>query len=783
MPRKTQPRTDAGLSRAPARADGWFVGSHPLRDLSRGPRAIVHAMWALVGVGMAVYAVHLAAGVGTGPRASALLDDWLSAALVLAGGLSAVARVALVREDRLAWSLIAVGALSWAGGDIYWWRVLSHLDVVPYPSPADAMYLAFYPLLYAGILLLLRTRVRRFGAGEWLDGAAAALIVAAVGGSVVLPRILEAGAGRGALALGTNLAYPLGDLLVLGLVVALTGLMGLRAGRPAALLAAGCLAFTLADGVYLREVATGGYVEGGLLDLFWPLGLAFIGLAAWQPARRVRIARIGGVGAMVLPGAVALTAAALLVADHYSRAAGYVVWLSAAALVLCLVRGGLTFRENLAQAVTDALTGLPNRRLFADRAEQAVLRAHRTGERTAVMIVDLDRFKEVNDTLGHEAGDLMLREVARRLRAALRASDTIARLGGDEFAVLLPSVSGAAGAEIVAGVLSEALRPPVEIDGIQLDIEASIGIALHPDHGEDASELLQRADVAMYRAKADAQAFRVYGPEDDDNTPERLALAGDLRRALEQRELVLHYQPKVRLETGETVGLEALMRWEHPERGRLEPADFIPVAERTAIIGPLTLHAIDTALAECASGEAERLTVSVNISARNLMDSYFPGAVGAILARRGAAAGRLELEITETALMANPPRALEVLRRLHAMGVRLSIDDFGVGYTSLTYLRTLPISVLKLDRTFVHAMATEAADAAIVRSTIELARDLGLEVVAEGIESAEVYEKLRALGCGLGQGFYIGRPVPFEELGIAAQGSSGRRAAEAIRWG
>jgi predicted signal transduction protein with EAL and GGDEF domain len=374
----------------------------------------------------------------------------------------------------------------------------------------------------------------------------------------------------------------------------------------------------------------------------------------------------------------------------------------------------------------------------------------------------------------------MLREVARRLRAALRAGDTIARLGGDEFAVLLPSLPGPEDAETVAGVLGEALRPPLELDGLQLEIEASIGIAIHPDHGADASELLQRADVAMYRAKAESQPYRVYGWDDDDHSPERLALAGDLRRAIAQGELLLDYQPQARLETGEIVGVEALMRWEHPERGLLAPSEFIPIAERTALIGPLTLHAIDTSLAECAEAGAGELTVSVNISARNLTDAHFPGAVGAILARRGWPAGRLELEITETALMADPVRATEVLRRLAAMGVRLSIDDFGVGYTSLTYLRSLPVSAVKLDRTFVRAMATEAADAAIVRSTIELARDLGLEVVAEGIESAEVYEALRALGCALGQGFHIGRPGPIAAVGIGAHQGFGSRAVEPI---
>ena len=730
------------------------------------PRAVVVSGWAVVFAGLVLYALHVGVGVGTGPAMSTLFDGWLSSFLVLAGGVGVLARVVLVREERLAWSLIGAGALAWAIGDIYWWLALSGRTEVPVPSIADAFYLAFYPLLYAGLVLLLRARVRRFHASQWLDGLAAALIVAAVGVAALMPPILAANAASDASGVATNLAYPLGDLLVLGLVIALAGLMGWRPGRAVGLLAFGCITFTLADSVYLFEVAAGTYTEGGLFDLFWPLGMVCMGLAAWQPVSRTQVVRLEGWSVMILPGAVALGAIALLVHDHYTPAAEYSIWLAAAALLVCMARAGLTFRENISQAVTDALTGLPNRRLFHDRVEQAVLRARRQGDRVAVMIVDIDRFKEVNDTLGHHSGDLMLQEIARRLKAAVRSSDTVARLGGDEFAVLLPSVPDAAAAERVAALLGQAIAAPILIDGLSLENEASIGITLFPDDGDDLVGLLQRADVAMYTAKSDSLAHSLYGSERDEYSPERLALVGELRRAIEQDELVLHHQPKIDLASGEVVGVESLVRWQHPERGLLGPGEFIPVAEHTSLIRPLTLHVVDRALGQCRTWEnrGHTLSVAVNISARNLLDAEFPASVAASLARWDMDPGRLELEITETALMENHVRAVEMLHELAALGVVLAIDDFGVGYSSLSYLKGLPIKVLKIDRSFVTAMCSDAADAMIVRSTVDLGRNLGLKVVAEGIEDEEALDALRSLGCGLGQGFHISPPLPAEDL-------------------
>jgi diguanylate cyclase len=729
--------------------------------LTRGRAAVVLSGWAIVVAGLLVYAVHVGWGVDAGPVPSSLLDDWLFEFLVVAAGAGILIRVALVGTERLAWSMIGVGALAWAAGDIYYLMAFSDGAEVPYPSVADGLYLAFYPLVYAGVLLLVRARVRRFHASQWLDGLATALIVAAVGAAVLMPPIIAGSEGSTSAAVATNLAYPLGDLVILGLVTALAGLMGWRPGSAVGLLAAGCITFALADSVYLFKIADGSYAEGGLLDLFWPLGMIFMGLAAWQPSPRVRAGRLEGWSVMVLPGAVSFGAIALLVHDHYARTTVWAVWLASAALVVCMARAGLTFRENIAQAVTDTLTGLPNRRLFHDRVEQAINRARRQGERAAVMIIDLDRFKEVNDTLGHRCGDLLLEEIAHRLRGALRESDTVARLGGDEFAVLLPSVPDAASAERVAVELGRVISESIVVEGVSLDTEASIGITLFPDHGADVSELLQRADVAMYTAKSESLAFSLYGAAQDEYSPERLALVGELRRAIEEGELVLHFQPKVRLAGGELVGAEALVRWQHPERGLLPPGEFIPLAEHTALIKPLTLYVLERALEECArwEGGGHELSVAVNISARNLLDAEFAEAVATSLERWGISPDRLELELTETALMGNPVRALGVLRRLGESGVVLSIDDFGVGYTSLNQLKSLPIRVLKIDRSFVLNMATNTADAMIVRSTIELGHNLGLQVVAEGIESQEIHDALRDLGCDIGQGFHIGRPM------------------------
>ena len=417
--------------------------------------------------------------------------------------------------------------------------------------------------------------------------------------------------------------------------------------------------------------------------------------------------------------------------------------------------------ENEHLALHDPLTGLPNRTLFHDRAAQAILAARRDGHGVALAILDLDRFKEVNDTLGHHNGDLLLREIGERIASALRGSDTVARLGGDEFGVLLPKIQDSAAALAVSDRVRHELREPFMLEGVTLDVGGSVGIALYPGHGDDVETLLQRADVAMYVAKEDHGGCELYSAERDEYSPARLALVAELRRAIDEGELVLNYQPQAELQSGRIVAVEALVRWQHPERGLIGPDEFVGLAERTGLIRELTQHVLDTALAEARAWQDAglALVVSVNLSARDLLDLGLPDKVRELLAKHGVAPERLELEITESVILADPMRAQVILGRLSAMGIRLAIDDFGSGYSSLSSLKRLPVGEIKIDRSFVMNMEEDENDAVIVRSTIELGRNLGLNVVAEGVESEAVWADLARLGCDVAQGFYLGRPM------------------------
>jgi diguanylate cyclase (GGDEF)-like protein len=417
------------------------------------------------------------------------------------------------------------------------------------------------------------------------------------------------------------------------------------------------------------------------------------------------------------------------------------------------------------RALYDELTGLPNRTLFRDRIEQAILTARRKGTTAAVMLLDVDRFKEINDALGHDTGDLLLQELGARLSAELRASETFARLGGDEFAILLPTAS-AEDATLLGSRLRVALEKPFALRGLPLEVAASIGVAIYPDHGEDADILLQHADVAMYVAKEAHAGTAVYDAEQDTNDADRLALAGELRRAIETEELVVYFQPKAELETGRILGAEALVRWQHPERGFIPPNEFIPIAERTGLIKPLSRYVLAAAIEQCAVwGTAGlELQVAVNLTIPDLLELELPDRIAALLEEKGVRPEQLELEITESTILADPFRVRVVLNRLNEMGLRLAIDDFGTGYSSLAYLRNLPVHAIKIDRSFVMGMSEDASDATIVRSTIDLAHNLGLEVVAEGVESQEVWDALRAEGCSLAQGYFIAKPAPPADL-------------------
>ena len=418
--------------------------------------------------------------------------------------------------------------------------------------------------------------------------------------------------------------------------------------------------------------------------------------------------------------------------------------------------------ENQRLAQHDELTGLPNRALFSELAREAVVDAsRRSGGGAAVLLADLDRFKEVNDTLGHHIGDKLLRAVGERLREWLRDGDTVARLGGDEFAVLLPEARGVDEAREVADRLLAVLRAPFLVDGVALEMGASVGIACFPEHGQDSTRLLQCADVAMYTAKV-AHRTMTYDAALDVNTPERLALYGELRRGIDEGQLTLHYQPRVDIDTRRVVGAEALVRWHHPDRGLVQPDDFIPLAEQTGLIRPMTLWVLRTALRDCVRWRAagHELSVAVNLSVRSLLDDGLAAEVAELLDESGLPPLALELEITETTAMADPGRSLVVLGELHALGLRLALDDYGTGHSSLAYLNELPVDTLKIDRSFVTAMDTSSQDATIVRSTIDLARNLGLQVVAEGVETRTSWQTLTHLGCDSAQGYWLARPEP-----------------------
>jgi diguanylate cyclase (GGDEF)-like protein/PAS domain S-box-containing protein len=420
--------------------------------------------------------------------------------------------------------------------------------------------------------------------------------------------------------------------------------------------------------------------------------------------------------------------------------------------------------ENERLALYDSLTGLPNRNLFARRLEDALRSAARTGRSTTVLLMDLDHFKDVNDTFGHPFGDLVLRAVGTRIRAALADHETVARLGGDEFAIVVDGDDAAA--HRVAGDVRRKLEAPIDLEGHAIRVAASVGVSRAPVHGGTATALLQRADIALYAAKAAGGGTIEYSAAIDAHSPSRLALAGELQRAIAGGELVLQYQPIVALQAGARTGVEALVRWAHPVRGMIPPADFIPAAERSGLIKPLTDWVLARALAGASRWRSgnDPLEIAVNISMRNLLDPELPASLARHIAGQAIDPSRVCLEITESVAMTDPERTIGVLTQLRDIGVRLAIDDFGTGYSSLAYLRRLPVHALKIDRAFVAGLAEDDASEAIVKATIDVGHALGLVVIAEGVEEERQLQSLRQLGCDNAQGYFIARPL--EESGV-----------------
>jgi diguanylate cyclase (GGDEF)-like protein len=726
-------------------------------ELAPGKRRLVRALAVAMLAGVAVNVAYILTGLG-GAVADTLINRWGQNLIFATAVALCVLRVRAARDGRGPWIALAVGLACYAAGNLYYSAVLYAVEEQPFPSPADVGWLSFYLPAYFGLGLIARASVRRFHPSLWLDGLVAALAVAAAGTSAVVGPIL-AGVHGSSAGVVVSAAYPLGDLVLLSLTLGVVALHGWR-GRMLAVLAAGLVAFAAADAIHMSWTVAGTFHPGTILDSLWVVGAALMALSAWQPAQRAGSERLGSVAMLIMPLGFGLLALTVLAWGEFGTLPLGGSALAIAAVAAAMLRTALSVRELGAlaetrrQAVTDDLTDLPNRRAFDQGLQDAIRRAEARGETLAVMLIDLDHFKELNDTLGHHAGDLVLEQVGPRLRSALRAEDLLARLGGDEFAMVLPD---AGAAEAAGPRIAAALGERFSIDGIELHIVASVGVALYPEHGTDAETLMQRADVAMYVAKERRTGLEVYARERDRHTRDRLELIADLRTAIATGELVLHYQPKVDLRTGAISGAEALLRWPHPIRGMVPPAEFIPLAEQTGVMRPLTSFVLDEAVGQAAAWHAEglELDIAVNISATYLLDGGLTDAVTAALDRHGLPAGRLILEITEDVIMSDPERSLIAIQALADVGVRVSLDDFGTGYSSLGYLKRLPVAELKIDRTFVRDLAVDSADQAIVQAIAALGQRLGISVIAEGVEGTDALARVTACGADGVQGFHF----------------------------
>ena len=702
-------------------------------------------------------------------------DSWLESALLLtAAGIVAV-RAGSVAVERWAWTLIAAGMSATALGTIVYalWA-----DDGQFPSLADPVFLAFYPPVYGGLLLLLGGRLRRVPAAIRLDAVVVGLTAAAVG-AALLSGPLDSASGGSLVTVLVGLAYPVGSVILLALTISALAIMGWRAEWRWGFILAGFIMWVLANVAYLLQATSGSYVEGTWIDPCWPAAFVLVAVASWLPS---------AVGAsrpkhrpvpLVLPILCTFIALGITIFAYGERLP---VTLAALSLTAVAARYAITFRDvvSLAEshelAMTDDLTGLSNRRALATALtvgpsdESSATTWDGGAARLGLILLDVDQFSEINDSMGRSVGDELLRRIAHRLSLAVRADDLLVRTGGDEFAILMTGGVNLMTARAQAGALIDALRAPFALDHITVQVEVATAISLWPDHCVHPQELLNLAEVAMADAKVAEHGIAVYDTAADVHKHNDAQLIEDLRAALSSTgragELTCHYQPKISAVDEKIHSVEALVRWHHPSRGLLLPDQFLPAAETAGLMRPMATRVLDIALAQIGSWRdlGITLTVAVNLSTTNLLDIDLVDTIDQLLQANELPADVLILEITESTLTTDSQRARNTVAALRELGIRLSLDDYGAGWSSLARLQDLSVDELKLDKVFVARLARDPRSIAIVRSTVALAHSLGAELVAEGVEDETTLRALRLYGCTITQGHVHSPPLPAAEL-------------------
>jgi diguanylate cyclase (GGDEF)-like protein len=731
--------------------------------------------WA-AGAVLAAYLLLYFSGWGSPGLRTAITDG----AYVPISLVATVLAVRVVRERRLdprvrrAWRFMAAAFGCQLAANAIWFWLENVRHETPYPSLSDIGYLAFIPLICTGLLTMPVTpRSRRERQRLALDALTVLVSTFMLIWYLVLGPTVVAG-GPDPLTVAVSVAYPVGDLvIVFGVATVVMRGVGQEVARPLGVLAGALLLFVVADVYYGYVGLHAGFVGGTWPDLFWLGGNLLMGVSAHVQhrfAHRHQAYRDRRRGISWLPyGAIALAYGLMVLLARrvgLYPMGGMIVGVIALTL-LVVVRQVNVLRENRELAVTDPLTGLANRALVQARLTAATRQLGKPGYCAAVLLIDLDRFKPINDTLGHDAGDAVLVAVADTLRGVTRRTDTAGRLGGDEFVVILDGLPGPAAVRAVAERIVDSLRTPVVYDGHLLEISASIGVAIRSaaepipqDRAAVVETLLQEADLAMYAAKRGGRSGYTFFEADLD-VGRREA---ELRHAIEHHQFVLHYQPLVDLHTESPVGVEALVRWQDPQRGLLQPAQFLPLAEETGLIAPLGAWVLAEACAQMARWHRELpgaadLMLNVNMSPRQVRHPGLVSEISAVLEQTGLDPSRLVLELTEHSMLEIDEATIGKLRALRGLGVGIAVDDFGTGYSALHYLQRLPVNVLKMDRSFVTQLCENADGYAIGDAVVRLGQALHLDVVAEGIETSEQVSALRQMGCYQGQGYHFGRPA------------------------